>query len=80
MTILVAFHQSSYRTFKDYYQKQVCLYWRWTFAKLVMDAVFGERNFRHEIVWCCWGGGIPSCTYCCLLTRGQARQRTLFET
>ena len=35
MTILVDFHQSRYRTFKDYYLKQVCLGLRWAFANLV---------------------------------------------
>ena len=27
--------------------------------KLMMDAVFGKKNFRNEIVWCYAGGGIP---------------------
>ena len=35
MTILVDFHQSRYRTFKDYYLKQVCLGLRWAFPNLV---------------------------------------------
>ena len=35
MTLLVNFHQSQYRTFKDYYLKHVCLYLRWAFPKLV---------------------------------------------
>ena len=42
MTILVAFHQSQYRTFKAYYQKHVCLYWRWAFPKLVSYNRFVE--------------------------------------
>ena len=29
------------------------------YLKLLMDAVFGPRNFRNEIVWCYAGGGIP---------------------
>ena len=29
------------------------------YLKLVMDAVFGKRNFRNEIVWCYSGGGVP---------------------
>ena len=32
MTILVNFHQSQYRTFKDYYLKEVCLHLRWAFS------------------------------------------------
>ena len=35
MTLLVAFHQSGYRTFKHYYQKQVCHYWRPEFPNAV---------------------------------------------
>lgn len=29
------------------------------YLKIVLDAVFGEENFRNEIVWCYAGGGIP---------------------
>jgi|BarGraNGADG00212_1021973.scaffolds.fasta_scaffold13563_3 site-specific DNA-methyltransferase (adenine-specific) len=29
------------------------------YLKLLMDSVFGPRNFRNEIVWCYAGGGIP---------------------
>ena len=35
MTILVNFHQSQYRTFKDYYLKHVCPHLRWAFPNLV---------------------------------------------
>ena len=28
MTILIAFHQSNYRTFKHFYQKHICVYYR----------------------------------------------------
>ena len=37
MTILIAFHQSGYRTFKHFYQKHVCVYWR---AEFPMPAVY----------------------------------------
>ncbi len=30
------------------------------YLKAVMDAIFGWKNFRNEIVWCYAGGGIPS--------------------
>jgi len=30
------------------------------YLKLIMDAVFGEKNFRNEIVWCYRGGGVPN--------------------
>ena len=29
------------------------------YLKLMMDAVFGARQFRNEIVWCYRGGGVP---------------------
>jgi len=28
-------------------------------VKLVMDAIFGAKRFRNEIVWCYSGGGVP---------------------
>ena len=35
MTLLIAFHQSGYRTFKHFYEKHVCVYWRAEFPTLV---------------------------------------------
>ena len=35
MTILISFHQSNSRTFKDSYQRHVCVYLRWAFPTLV---------------------------------------------
>ena len=35
MTLLIAFHQSGYRTFKHFYQKHVCVYWCAEFPNLV---------------------------------------------
>ena len=29
------------------------------YLKLVMDAIFGRRNFRNEIIWAYAGGGVP---------------------
>ena len=29
------------------------------YLKLVLDMIFGEKNFRNEIIWCYAGGGIP---------------------
>ena len=29
------------------------------YLKLVMDAIFGRKNFGNEIVWCYRGGGVP---------------------
>ena len=29
------------------------------YLKGVMDAIFGSKNFRNEIIWCYRGGGIP---------------------
>ncbi|MBC6425348.1 MAG: GIY-YIG nuclease family protein [Ekhidna sp.] len=30
------------------------------YLKLVLDCVFGEKNFRNEIVWCYYGPGSPN--------------------
>ena len=29
------------------------------YLKLIMDCVFGPKNFRNEIAWCYRGGGVP---------------------
>ena len=29
------------------------------YLKIILDAIFGTRNFRNEIVWCYRGGGVP---------------------
>ena len=42
MTILIAFHQSGYRTFKHFYFRHVCVYWRAAFPNLV-------SYFRSEL-------------------------------
>ena len=33
------------------------------YLKLVMDAIFGEKNYRNQIVWCYAGGGTPKSDY-----------------
>ena len=33
------------------------------YLKLLLDAIFGRKNFRNEIVWCYAGGGIPKKDY-----------------
>lgn len=40
MTLLIAFHQSGYRTFKHFYQRHVCVYWRTEFPHLVSYSRF----------------------------------------
>ena len=40
MTIIIAFHQSGYRTFKHFYEKHVCVYWRAEFPNLVSYSRF----------------------------------------
>ena len=40
MTILIASHQSGYRTFKHFYQKHVCVYYRAEFPQLVSYSRF----------------------------------------
>ena len=40
MTLLIAFHESGYRTLKHFYQKHVCVYWRGEFPHLVSYSRF----------------------------------------
>ena len=40
MTILIAFHQSGYRTFKHFYERHVCVYWCAEFPHLVSYSRF----------------------------------------
>ena len=40
MTLLIAFHESGYRTFKYFYQRHVCVYWRAEFPNLVSYSRF----------------------------------------
>lgn len=35
MTLVIAFHDSDYRTFKHFYGKEVCRHWRAEFSHLV---------------------------------------------
>ena len=50
MTILINFHQSPYRTFKEYYQRHVCVYLRWAFPTLVSYNRFVE--LKKEVLGC----------------------------
>ena len=36
-----------------------CDYTANAYLRLIMDAIFGDKNFRNEIIWCYSGGGIP---------------------
>ena len=40
MTLLIAFHQSGYRTLKHFYQRHVCVYWGSEFPNLVSYSRF----------------------------------------
>ena len=50
MTLLINFHQSTYRTFKAYYQRHVCVYLRWAFPALVSYTRFVE--LKKEVLAC----------------------------
>jgi Transposase DDE domain len=54
MTIEVAFHQSGYRTFKDFYRRYVTPHLRWAFPRLVSYNRFVEL-MQHAL--------IPLCAY-----------------
>lgn len=54
MTIIVHFHRSSYRTFKDYYTKHVQLYLKGAFPKRVSYNRFVELMPRAIVPLCCF--------------------------
>ena len=48
MTILIAFQQSNYRTFKHFYLKHACIYWRAEFPYLVSYSRFVQ--LKQEVL------------------------------
>ena len=48
MTLLIAFHQSGYRTFKHFYETHVCVYWRAEFPNLVSYCRFVQ--LKQEVL------------------------------
>ncbi len=54
ITILVSFHQQSYRNFKHFYEKQVCGYWRQAFP--------GLPSYQRFVDWIP-SSLIPLCVY-----------------
>ena len=53
MTIIIYFHQSSYRNFKDYYTKHVCNYFHKYFPGLVSYNRFVELK-KSALIPLCW--------------------------
>ena len=53
MTIIIYFHQSSYRNFKDYYTKHVCNYFPKYFPNLVSYNRFVELK-KSALIPLCW--------------------------
>ena len=54
MTIIIWFHCSGYRTFKDYYTKEVCAHLRWAFPNLVSYNRFVELMSGALFPLCCY--------------------------
>jgi hypothetical protein len=54
MTIIINFHRSGYRTFKDYYLKEVCIHLRWAFPDLVEYNRFVELKSSALFPLCCY--------------------------
>lgn len=54
MTIMVWFHQSGYRTFKDYYTKEVMKHLMWAFPKLVSYNRFVEMQKSALVPLACY--------------------------
>jgi len=52
MTMAIAFHQSGYRTFKDFYTRYVTLHWRWAFPCLVSYNRFVELRQATLVPLC----------------------------
>ena len=48
MTLLIAFHQSGYRTFKHFYERHVCVYWCAEFPNLVSYSRFVQ--LKEEVL------------------------------
>ena len=53
MTIIIYFHQSSYRNFKDYYTKHVCNYFQSYFPQVVSYNRFVELD-QSALIPLCW--------------------------
>ena len=54
MTIIIWFHKSGYRTFKDYYTKEVCKHLKWAFPDLVSYGRFVELKSSALFPLCCY--------------------------
>lgn len=54
MSIIIWFHRSGYRTFKDYYTKEVCTHLRWAFPDLVSYNRFVELKSSALFPLCCY--------------------------
>jgi hypothetical protein len=54
MTIVVSFHHSGYRTFKDYYLRYVQLHLRWAFPQLVSYTRFVELMSEALVPLCAY--------------------------
>ena len=54
MTIIIWFHRSGYRTFKDYYTREVCTHLRWAFPRLVSYNRFVELMSGALLPLCCY--------------------------
>jgi len=69
MTIAIHFHQSKYRTFKDYYLKYVCEHLIDYFPNLVSYNRMVE--LMPNVLTACWAGDPPSCLYYLKSRQGQ---------
>ena len=73
MTLLIAFHQSNYRTFKHFYLKHVCVHWHVEFPHLVSYTRFVQlkkevltllRLYFATTLGDCSGVSFVRCTIC----------------
>jgi hypothetical protein len=54
MTIVISFHQSGYRTFKDYFLRYVTPHLRWAFPQLVSYSRFVEMRQEALVPFCAY--------------------------
>ena len=87
MTLLIAFHQSGYRTFKHFYEKHVCLYWRAAFPNLVSYSRFVQLKkevltlltlYLHVLLGECSGISLVDSTRLCVCDNKRISSHRVF--
>ncbi|MEB3231647.1 MAG: transposase, partial [Leptolyngbyaceae bacterium] len=88
MTIVIAFHQQRYRTFKDFYTKHVTPYWRGAFPRLLsyprfvhwMPDLLLPRCAFHHCLGRCTGIGFIDATCLKVCHNRRIAQHKIFDS